>query len=144
MFMKIPLIIIIFSSLLVVLFYSQTNYKDYARVHNCSGSCYDNELKNSGTPSERLHAKMMSLSNKTTVELGKDIYSKNWSACHGGSGEGGVGPYLAGKNNIVDMLQAYKDKKTRGPQSAIMWANAQQLSTKDMENLAEYIDTLGK
>jgi cytochrome c553 len=42
------------------------------------------------------------------------------------------------------MLQAYKDKKTRGPQSAIMWANAQQLSTKDMENLAEYIDTLGK
>ena len=76
----------------------------------------------------------MSLSNKTTVELGKDLYGKNCAACHGGAGEGGVGPYLTGKSNIVGMLQAYKDKQTRGPQSAIMWANAQQLSTKDMEN----------
>ena len=95
--MKIPLIIIIFSSLLVVLLYSQNSYKDYARVHDCSGSCYENELKTSGTPSERLYAKMMSLSNKTTVELGKDLYGTNCAACHGGAGEGGVGPYLTGK-----------------------------------------------
>jgi cytochrome c553 len=140
--MKIPLIVIIFSSLLVILAYSNSSYQNYARVHDCSGSCYDAELQKVGTLSERLAAKMLSLSNKTTVELGQDLYGNNCLACHGASGEGGIGPRLTGQSGIVDMLQAYKRKETRGPQSNIMWANAQQLSTQDMENLSQYIDTL--
>ncbi len=140
--MKIPLIVIIFSSLLVILGYSSSSYKDYASVHDCSGSCYEAELQAVGTLSERLEAKMLALSNKTIVELGQDLYSNNCIACHGASGEGGIGPYLAGKDGIVDMLQAYKRKETRGSQSSIMWVNAQQLSTQDMANLAEYISTL--
>jgi cytochrome c553 len=142
--MKIPLIIVAFSSLLIILAYSTTNYKGYTSVHKCSDNCYEAELKNIGTLADRLQAETLSLSTQTTIDMGKDLYSNNCVACHGTSAQGGIGPYLAGKSDIVSLLQAYKRKETRGTQSVIMWANAQQLSTTDMENLAEYISTLNK
>jgi cytochrome c oxidase subunit 2 len=45
------------------------------------------------------------------MERGKSVYQRNCLACHGASGEGGVGPAIAGSaiaafgNNMGDMVQ---------------------------------------
>lgn len=66
------------------------------------------------------------------------------AACHGANGGGGVGPALAGKGieYIVDRLLAYKAGETVGSQSNMMWGQASMLSDSDINELAEYIDTL--
>ena len=66
------------------------------------------------------------------------------AACHGANGGGGVGPALAGKgiDYIVDRLLAYKAGETVGSQSNMMWGQAGMLSDSDIDELAEYIDTL--
>ena len=76
-------------------------------------------------------------------ELGKAAYS-GCVACHGAGGEGGIGPKLAGQGatSIADKLLRYKDGETIGAQSSLMWAQAAQLSTQDIENLSAFIDTL--
>ena len=38
------------------------------------------------------------------------------------------------------MLEQYKAGETRGAQSALMWGQAANLSTQDMEDLQAYID----
>ena len=65
-------------------------------------------------------------------------------ACHGANGGGGVGPKLAGKGveYIVNRLLAYKAGETVGAQSNMMWGQAAGLSDTDINDLAEYIDTL--
>lgn len=65
-------------------------------------------------------------------------------ACHGGQGQGGVGPMLAGKEveYITGRLTAYRNNETVGAQSALMWGQAAGLSDKDIADLAEYIKTL--
>jgi len=66
------------------------------------------------------------------------------AACHGANGGGGVGPALAGKGveYIVNRLLAYKAGETVGSQSNMMWGQAAMLSDGDINDLAEYIDTL--
>jgi cytochrome c553 len=66
------------------------------------------------------------------------------TACHGAQGQGGVGPKLQGQKAevIVQKLTAYKNKEQRGPQSALMWGQAGQLSTIDIANIAAYVATL--
>ena len=49
---------------------------------------------------------------------------------------------LVGSTSIVKMLTQYKNGETRGGQSALMWGQAANLSTEDMENLQSYIDSL--
>ena len=51
-------------------------------------------------------------------------------------------PKLVGSTSIVKMLTQYKNGETRGSQSALMWGQAANLSTEDMENLQSYIDSL--
>jgi cytochrome c553 len=65
-------------------------------------------------------------------------------ACHGASGQGGVGPQLAGQEpgDIVSKLVAYRNRETLGAQSALMWPQAASLTDADIENLAAYISTL--
>ena len=62
--------------------------------------------------------------------------------CHGANGEGGIGPKLSGSTSIVAMLQQYKNGETRGAQSALMWGQAANLSTQDMEDIQAYISSL--
>ena len=66
------------------------------------------------------------------------------AACHGVNGGGGVGPALAGKGveYIVGRLLAYKAGETVGSQSNMMWGQAGMLSDDDINDLAEYIDSL--
>lgn len=66
------------------------------------------------------------------------------AACHGAQGQGGVGPMLAGQDvdAIVSKLTAYRNKETLGAQSALMWGQAANLSDQDIQDLAEYVNTL--
>ena len=65
-------------------------------------------------------------------------------ACHGAQGRGGVGPALAGQTveYIVNRLNQYKAGEKVGNQSNLMWGQAAGLSDQDIDDLAEYIDTL--
>ena len=65
-------------------------------------------------------------------------------ACHGAQGGGGVGPVLAGQTveYIVGRLNQYKAGEKVGSQSNLMWGQAAVLSETDINDLAEYIDTL--
>lgn len=65
-------------------------------------------------------------------------------ACHGSNGGGGVGPALAGQTvqYIVGRLNQYKAGEKVGNQSNLMWGQAAGLSDQDMNDLAEYINTL--
>lgn len=74
---------------------------------------------------------------------GKNKYA-TCVACHGAQGQGGLGPKLQGQKpeDIVKKLTAYKNKEQRGPQSALMWGQAGQLSADDIKNIAAYTATL--
>ena len=65
-------------------------------------------------------------------------------ACHGSNGGGGVGPALAGQTvqYIVGRLNQYKAGEKVGNQSNMMWGQAAGLSDTDINDLAEYIETL--
>ena len=65
-------------------------------------------------------------------------------ACHGSNGGGGVGPALAGQTveYIVGRLNQYKAGEKVGNQSNMMWGQAAGLSDIDINDLAEYIETL--
>ena len=77
---------------------------------------------------------------ETPADKGAKTYV-NCNTCHGMKGEGGIGPKLVGSTSIVEMLTQYKNKETRGKQSVLMWGQAANLSTEDMENLQAYINT---
>ena len=65
-------------------------------------------------------------------------------ACHGAKGEGGIGPSLKGSKSdyIATSLNEYKNKIERGPQSALMYAQAAALSDSDIKELSIYIVSL--
>ena len=69
-------------------------------------------------------------------------------ACHGidGIATSPTFPNLAGQNApyIVAQLKALKSGERKGAQSAIMAAQAANLSEQDMEDLAAYFSSLGK
>ena len=121
--------------------YQTADVKGYGDVHSCFGECYEEYTAKYGTFSEQLEAKRVAMQTETPADKGAKIYV-NCNMCHGMKGEGGIGPALVGSTSIVKMLTQYKNGETRGAQSALMWGQAANLSTEDMENLQAYIDTL--
>ena len=65
-------------------------------------------------------------------------------ACHGAKGEGGIGPSFKGQKSeyIALALNEYKNNIERGPQSALMYAQAAALSESDIKELSKYIVNL--
>jgi cytochrome c553 len=51
---------------------------------------------------------------------------------------------LAGQSavEIADKLLRYQNGETVGQQSALMWSQAAQLSSQDIDNLAAFVDSL--
>ena len=98
--------------------------------------------KLNGSPAEIEKQKRLLAANSSPAELGAKLYS-GCAACHGGNGEGGVGPALVGQTSeeIISKLVAYKNGETRGAQSVLMWGQSAGLSDADMQNLAAYIIT---
>ena len=76
------------------------------------------------------------------VDRGSKIWKEGTcTACHGLSGEGGIGPKLRGqtKTQIIDKLKQYKSRKTLGDRSSVMWAMAASLSEDDIVALGNHI-----
>lgn len=109
-------------------------------VGACIGECYQSYLAEQQV---REAAEAVLLAQASPADLGKRLYT-GCAACHGMSGEGGVGPKLQGQTQaaIFSMLTAYKNKETRGAQSILMWGQSEALSTADMDNLGAYIETM--
>ena len=74
------------------------------------------------------------------VSAGEKKYA-GCASCHGGNGEGGIGPKLQGQalSYIKGRLTAYKNKEKVGRQSVMMWSQASLLSDTDINDLSEYI-----
>ena len=79
----------------------------------------------------------------TKVSKGSKLYA-GCIACHGAKGEGGIGPSFKGSKSdyIASSLNEYKNNIERGPQSALMYAQAAALSESDIKELSKYIVTL--
>jgi len=79
----------------------------------------------------------------TKVSKGSKLYA-GCIACHGAKGEGGIGPSFKGSKSdyIALSLNEYKNKIERGPQSALMYAQAAALSDSDIKELSKYIVSL--
>ena len=79
----------------------------------------------------------------TKVSKGSKLYA-GCIACHGAKGEGGIGPSFKGSKSdyIASSLNEYKNKRERGPQSALMYAQAAALSDSDIKELSKYIVSL--
>ena len=78
-----------------------------------------------------------------TASKGTKLYA-GCIACHGAKGEGGIGPSFKGQKSdyIAAALNEYKNNIERGPQSALMYAQAAALSESDIKELSKYIVTL--
>ena len=79
----------------------------------------------------------------TKASKGSKLYA-GCIACHGAKGEGGIGPSFkdAKSEYIASSLNEYKNKIERGPQSALMYAQAAALSDSDIKELSKYIVSL--
>jgi cytochrome c553 len=136
-----PILLGITGLLAIILFaYNSLSNKGYEDVHSCFGECYEAYTLEHGTFLEQLELKKLARLEADPAEMGSKVYV-NCAMCHGQAGEGGIGPKLVGSTSIVDMLMQYKNGETRGEQSALMWGQAANLSTQDMENLQAYINT---
>ncbi|GKT12049.1 MAG: cytochrome c [Thiomicrorhabdus sp.] len=77
------------------------------------------------------------------TRTGKEIFPI-CAGCHGGHGEGGIGPRLYDQKSVdlVAKLTRYKAGEQLGPMSAMMKPMAKTLSEEEMVSVAEYVVTL--
>ena len=112
--------------------------------NQCIGECYAAwKEANGGGIAAVEEAKQAALAAASPEVLGENYYA-GCVACHGGGGEGGIGPQLQGQagEDIAAKLTAYRAGEQRGAQSALMWPIAKPMSDEDISNLAAYIGTL--
>ena len=117
--------------------------QDRPQVNNCFGECYATYLAENGTIAEQARAEREAAAAASPADLGKALYV-TCAACHGADGAGGIGPQLNAHDAafVTQALTAYKNKETRGAQSAMMWGVAAGLSEADIENLATFVESL--
>ena len=111
--------------------------------HGCSGECYERWKQETGGVVAMTTASIEAKATSSPAELGKLAYV-GCIACHGAGGEGGIGPKLTGQSamEIAGKLLQYKNGKTRGSQSALMWGQASMLTDADINNIAAYMETM--
>lgn len=138
-----PAIFLAAAVIVVTMTTSSLELQDRPDTNVCIGECYDNYIAANGTVVEQAIAQAEAAAAMNPAELGKAAYAA-CSACHGTAGEGGVGPQLQGRDAafIATALTAYKNRETRGEQSAMMWTVATPLSDADINNLAAFASSL--
>jgi cytochrome c553 len=139
----IPLFALLFSAVIVTTAMANRNVPEQARVHTCDGECYEAYVAANGNILDQQRAAAAAAAAASPAELGKTAFV-GCTACHGAAGEGGVGPALSGRDAsfVTTALTAYKNRETRGPQSALMYATAAALSDADIANLAAFVESL--
>ncbi|WP_281951203.1 c-type cytochrome [Nitrosophilus kaiyonis] len=80
------------------------------------------------------------------ADLGEKLYTKHGCyGCHGSNAQGGNGfPKLAGKSSsyLIKKLQGYKYEKINSNRADMMKPFAKNLSQKEIELLAKYLESL--
>ncbi len=113
-------------------------------ANRCVGECYDTwKAENGGSIAAIERSKQEALAAASPEALGEKYYGQ-CIACHGGNGEGGIGPKLQGQagSDIAAKLTAYRNGEARGAQSAMMWPVAKSMADADIDNIAAYISSL--
>lgn len=138
-----PALSVVFVLVMLDLALSRMEATGAPRVHNCSGECYEAYVAANGNIIDQQRAAAEAAASASPAELGRQAYA-SCQACHGASGQGGVGPSLQGRDSAfaIAALTAYKNREVRGPQSSLMWPSATALSATDIENLAAFIESL--
>ena len=80
-------------------------------ANQCVGDCYDNwKAENGGSIADIERSKQAALAAASPEALGEKYYGQ-CIACHGGNGEGGIGPKLQGQAaaDIAMKLTAYRN-----------------------------------
>jgi len=115
-------------------------YKGVSRVQGCTGECYEEYVAINGTAVE-IEQRKQALAAMDEFSSIKGLWA-GCAACHGGQGQGGVGPMLAGQSSadIINKLTTYKNRGTIGTQSSLMWGQAAMLSDKDIETIGKYVE----
>jgi len=139
----IPIFALLFTAVIMTTAMANRNVPEQARVHTCIGECYEAYVAANGNILDQQRAAAAAAASASPAELGKTAFV-GCTACHGAGGEGGIGPKLSGQDSsyISTALTAYKNRETRGPQSALMYASAAALSDADIANIAAFVESL--
>ena len=145
--MNTNVIVAAFTVVVTVIIWFGTTNNDESWTGNrnvCVGECYEAwKADNGGSIANIERAKQEALAAASPEALGETYYGQ-CIACHGGNGEGGIGPKLAGQavSDIVEKLTGYRAGEPQGAQSAMMWPVAKPMTDEDIGNIAAYIGTL--
>jgi cytochrome c553 len=139
----IPAFALLFTVVIVTTVMANLNTPNVPSVHTCAGECYEAYVAANGNILDQQRAAAAAAAAASPAELGKTAFV-GCTACHGAAGEGGVGPQLSGRDAsfVTTALTAYKNRETRGPQSALMYASAAALSDADIANIAAFVESL--
>ena len=131
--------VLIITTFFALKIYPDLEYSGYSSNSSCTGECYEEYVKLNGTVVEILQAKQAAAMDDPFSSV-RGLWA-GCAACHGQSGEGGIGPMLAGQSSddIINKLTIYKNNGTIGPQSALMWGQAGMLSDQDIKTLGDFI-----
>ena len=131
--------VVIITTFFALKIYPDLEYSGYSSNSSCTGECYEEYVKLYGTVVEILQAKQAAAMDDPFSSV-RGLWA-GCAACHGQSGEGGIGPMLAGQSSddIINKLTIYKNNGTIGPQSALMWGQAGMLSDQDIKTLGDFI-----
>ena len=122
----------------IAMAYNNLEYKGYSDA-SCYGECYEEYVALNGTVVEIEQAKQLAAADDRFADI-RSLWT-GCAACHGAQGQGGIGPMLAGQDAdmIISKLTTYKNKGTVGPQSAMMWAQAAQLTDGQIGTIGVYV-----
>ena len=132
---------LLFTGFFATVIYPDIEYKGYPSTHSCTGECYQQYVKEHGTPSHILRVKQ-ELANLDEFSNIRSLWA-GCAACHGMEGQGmAVFPKLAGQTQdyIVDRLNTYKNRGEVGAMSSTMWGQAGMLSDAEINMLGKFIE----
>tara|TARA_R100000734_G_C3319294_1_gene115036 strand:+ start:5427 stop:5867 length:441 start_codon:yes stop_codon:yes gene_type:complete len=127
--------------LLSTFLYTSGNDLSMDRNESCYGECYEEYVRNFGTPADMERRKKQLAAGDPFSDI-RGLWA-GCAACHGQKGEGiGMFPKLVGqsKDYIVGKLNAYKNKEQVGPMSSTMWGQAAMLSDAQIDIIGQFIE----
>ena len=126
--------------LLSTFLYTSGNDLSMDRNESCYGECYEEYVRNFGTPADMERRKKQLAAGDPFSDI-RGLWA-GCAACHGQKAEGiGMFPKLVGqsKDYIVGKLNAYKNKEQVGPMSSTMWGQAAMLSDAQIDIIGQFI-----
>ena len=123
-----------------VVIYPDMQYTGGKSNSTCYGECYEQYVAEFGTVVEQERRKQQLAAGDPFSDI-RSLWA-GCAACHGGAGEGGIGPKLTGQTTdyISSRLITYKNNGTVGPQSALMWGQAAMLSDAQITQISKFIE----